>query len=184
MLTVLETLGPAERAVFVLREVFDTSYDEIAAVVDKSPAAVRQIAHRARAYVAARRPRMAVDPAAHRTVIEKFVAAISTGDVQGLMDVLAPDIVVIADGGGVVPAVRTPISGAEKVARLLAHASEAPGFAATVAWINATPGVRFDFDAATAAVSLVVERGRITRIFAIINPHKLGSLKQVVELRR
>src|SRR5688572_19618397 len=68
MLTVLETLGPAERAVFVLREVFDTSYDEIAAVVDKSPAAVRQIAHRARAYVAARRPRMAVDPAAHRTV--------------------------------------------------------------------------------------------------------------------
>jgi RNA polymerase sigma-70 factor (TIGR02957 family) len=184
MLTVLETLGPAERAVFVLREVFDTPYDEIAAVVGKTPAAVRQIAHRARAYVAARRPRMQVDRAAHHAVIEKFVAAISAGDVQGLMDVLAPDVVVIADGGGVVPAARTPIAGAEKAARLLARAPEAPGFAASIAWINATVGVRFDFDAATAAVSLVVEAGRISRIFAIVNPHKLGSLQQVVALQR
>jgi RNA polymerase sigma-70 factor (TIGR02957 family) len=184
MLTVLETLGPAERAVFVLREVFDTPYDVIAEVVGKSPTAVRQMAHRAREHVAARRPRMQVDRVEQLAVIEKFLAAVSTGDMQGLMEVLAPEVVVIADGGGVVPALRTPISGAARVATLLARASETPGFLATTAWINAMPGVRFDFEGATAAVSLVMEGGRITRIFAINNPHKLRSLEKVVELQR
>ncbi len=94
------------------------------------------------------------------------------------------DVVVIADSGGVVPSLRKPVSGAEKVAALLAHASKTPGFVATAAWINAMPGARFDYEDATAAVSVVVEGGRITRIFAITNPHKLGSLEKVVELQR
>jgi len=99
MLAVLETLLPAERAVFVLREVFDVPYDEIAEAVGKSSAAVRQIAHRARQHVAARRPRMAVSRTEQQQVVERFLAALTTGDVQGLMDVLAPDVVAVGDGG-------------------------------------------------------------------------------------
>ena len=184
MLTVLETLGPAERAVFVLREVFETPYDEIAEVVGKTPAAVRQIAHRAREHVAARRPRMQVDRAEQLAVVEKFLAAVSTGDVQGLMEVLAPDVVAIADGGGVVPALRKPVTGAAKLAALLARAAEVPGFVATTVWLNGMPGARLDFDGAAAAMSLVVEDGRITHIYAINNPHKLRRLETVAELQR
>jgi RNA polymerase sigma-70 factor (TIGR02957 family) len=184
MLTVLETLGPVERAVFVLREVFDTPYDEIAEVVGKTQAAVRQIAHRARDHVAARRPRMHVDRAEQQAVVEKFLAAVSTGDVQGLVEVLAPDVVVISDGGGLVAASRRPIIGAEKVAKVLVHALKIPGFAVTSASFNGMPGARVRSDDATAAVSLVVEEGRITRIYAIANPHKLSRLEKVADLRR
>src|ERR1700692_2878078 len=113
MLTVLETLGPAERAVFVLHEVFETPYEEIAEVVAKTPAAVRQIAHRAREHVAARRPRMQVGRAQQEAALEKFIAAVTSGDVQGLMEVLAPELVLIADGGGLVRAARKPLVGAE-----------------------------------------------------------------------
>ena len=93
MLLVLETLTPTERAVFVLREVFDLGYDEIAEAVDKTPAAVRQIAHRARAHVAARRPRGVVSAAETRHALEAFQRAVETGDLQGLLDILAPDVV-------------------------------------------------------------------------------------------
>ena len=120
MLLVLETLTPTERAVFVLREVFDLDYDEIAEAVDKSPAAVRQIAHRARAHVAARRPRGVVSPAETRDALEAFQRAVETGDLQGLLDILAPDVVLLGDGGGVKQAVLRPVVGADKVARLLA----------------------------------------------------------------
>jgi RNA polymerase sigma-70 factor (ECF subfamily) len=106
MLTVLETLAPAERAVFVLREVFDLPYGDIAAAVDKTPAAVRQIAHRAREHVAARRPRIQVDRAEQQQVVDRFLAALRTGDLQVMLDVLAPGVVLIADGGGEVAAVR------------------------------------------------------------------------------
>jgi RNA polymerase sigma-70 factor (TIGR02957 family) len=184
MLTVLETLGPTERVVFVLREVFDTPFDEIAAIMKKTPAAVRQLAHRAREHVASRRPRMKVDPVEQRVVIEKFLAAITLGDVQGLIEVLAPGVVLIADGGGVVPASRIPLTGVQKVAALLARASDQVGFVASITWINAMPGIRFDFENATAVMSLVVEGGRITHIYAIINPYKLGSLAKVVDLHR
>ncbi|MDN2498876.1 sigma-70 family RNA polymerase sigma factor, partial [Nocardia nova] len=110
MLLVLETLAPTERAVFVLREVFDLSYDEIAAAVDKTPAAVRQIAHRARAHVAARRPRGVVSADESRRAVEAFQHAIETGDLQHLVDMLAPDVVLLGDGGGVVQAVLRPIA--------------------------------------------------------------------------
>jgi RNA polymerase sigma-70 factor (ECF subfamily) len=184
MLTVLETLGPAERAVFVLHEVFETPYDEVAEVVGKTPAAVRQIAHRAREHVAARRPRMQVDRAQQEATLEKFMAAISSGDVQGLLDVLAPDVVLIADGGGLVTAARKPMTGIERVAAFLARVVELPDLVATTAWLNGMPGARFDVDGQATAVSLAVEDGRITRIYAIRNPQKLGWLGKVAELRR
>src|SRR5581483_5091159 len=119
MLTVLETLAPAERAVFVLREVFDVPYEEIAAAVDKSPAAVRQIAHRARHHVEARRPRIPVSATEQQEAVERFLTAVRGGDLQGLLDVLAPDVVVVADGGGLVTAAPRPIEGAERVAAFL-----------------------------------------------------------------
>ena len=120
MLLVLETLTPTERAVFVLREVFDLEYDEIADAVDKSPAAVRQIAHRAREHVAARRPRGVVSADETRGALDAFQRAVETGDLQGLLDILAPDVVALADGGGVKQAALRPVVGADKVARLLA----------------------------------------------------------------
>jgi RNA polymerase sigma-70 factor (TIGR02957 family) len=184
MLTVLETLGPAERAVFVLREVFETPYDEIAEVVGKTPAAVRQIAHRAHDHVAARRPRMQVDRAQQQAAVEKFMAAISTGDTQGLVEVLAPDVVVITDGGGLVAAARKPITGSRKVAAFLALAAKFPDFKLASTCLNGMPGFRIDMRGETTAVSLTVEDGLITRIYAIRNPDKLGWLEKVAELRR
>ncbi len=184
MLTVLETLGPAERAVFVLHEVFEAPYDEIAEVVDKTPASVRQIAHRAREHVAARRPRMQVDRAQQEATLEKFMAAISSGDLQGLLDVLAPDVVLIADGGGLVTAARKPMTGIERVAAFLTRVVELPDLVATTTWLNGMPGARFDVDGEATAVSLVVDDGRITWIYAIRNPQKLRWLGMVAELQR
>src|SRR5690606_41968997 len=118
--TVLETLNPTERAVFVLREVFDVPYGEIAETVGKTPVAVRQIARRAREHVANRRPRMRVDRAEERAAVEKVLAAVNAGDWQGLLEVLAPDVLAVADGGGVV-AVAAPTRGAGKTVALLAE---------------------------------------------------------------
>ncbi|GAA1506991.1 RNA polymerase sigma-70 factor [Nocardioides humi] len=185
LLTVLETLGPTERAVFVLREVFETPYDEIAAAVGKSPAAVRQIATRARNHVAARRPRVDVDRGEQQAVVGRFLAAVQTGDLQGLLDALAPDVVMLADGGGVAQAIRKPLRGAEPVARLLAQfAAFAPNSVIEPVWLNGSPGARIDADGELTAVSLVVEGGRITRILAIRNPAKLTALDAVAALSR
>jgi RNA polymerase sigma-70 factor (ECF subfamily) len=185
MLTVLETLGPAERAVFVLREVFDTPYDEIAEAVGKSPAAVRQIAHRAREHVAARRPRVPVSTTEQQEAVDRFLAAIRHGDLQGLLDVLAPDVVIVADGGGFVTAARRPIEGAERVARLLIAGLRSLDFEATAVWLNGSPAARIDIGGELdTAVSLAVEDGRITRIYAVRNPHKLARLHGVAALTR
>ena len=186
MLTVLETLGPTERAVFVLHEVFDVPYDEIAEAVGKSTAAVRQIAHRAREHVAARRPRMAVSRTEQQQVVERFLAALTTGDVQGLLDVLAPDVVVVADGGGLAPAARRPVAGRERVAtHSPASRSSRRDVEVTTLLLNGAVAARIDpageFD---TAITFVVEDGRITRIYAMRNPHKLGRLDEVAELRR
>ena len=186
MLTVLETLPPTERAVFVLREVFDIGYDEIAAAVDKSQQAVRQVAHRAREHVAARRPRTQVDRTEQQQVMERFVAAVTAGDVQGLMDVLAPNVVLLADGGGVAQAVRVPVVGARKVVNLLRPfpaVSGNPAFG-TIR-LNGAVGVRIDDEVGgTTIVSLVVQDGRIIQIFAMRNPDKLAALDAEAELTR
>ena len=185
MLTVLETLGPAERAVFVLREVFETPYDEIAAALGKTPAAVRQIAHRARDHVAARRPRMPVSTTEQQEVVERFLAAIRDGEVQGLLDVLAPGVVLVSDGGGVVAAARQPIEGAERVARLLINGLRSVDFETAPIWLNGSPALRIDVGGTVdTAVSLAVEDGRITRLYAVRNPRKLAGLDGVAALTR
>ena len=186
MLTVLETLTPTERAVFVLREVFDVPYDEIAQAVGKATATVRQVAHRAREHVAARRPRMHVDRTEQQQVVERFLAAVTTGDLQALIDVLAPDVVLVADGGGLAQAVRVPVVGAKKVANLLRpfpQVAVSPEFGTI--WLNGGIGLRIDDEVGgTTIVSVAVEGGRITRIYAIRNPQKLARLEQEAELSR
>ena len=186
MLTVLETLTPAERAVFVLREVFDLPYADIAAAVDRTPAAVRQIAHRAREHVAARRPRIEVDRAEQEQVLDRFLAAVRTGDLQGLLDVLDPDVVAIADGGGEVPAMRSPVVGRDRVAALLSRfATVVPDAVIGTVWLNGARAGRIDLDGAlNTAVSVVVADGRITHIYAIRNPHKLARLEEEASLSR
>lgn len=188
MLTVLQTLSPAERAVFVLREVFDVPYDEIAEAVDKSPAAVRQLAHRAKSHVAARRPRVAVERGEHAAVVDRLVAALNTGDLQGLMDVLAPDVVSIADGGGKVRgAARHPIVGADKLARYLVGGMAKAGgdLVAVAAWVNGQPAVRMELGGEVIGVAtLTVVDGLITQVLSVANPDKLGHLDAAAELGR
>jgi len=186
MLTVLETLGPTERAVFVLREVFETPYDEIAEAVGKTPAAVRQIAHRAREHVTARRPRVQVSRTEQEAVVERFLAAVRGGDLQGLLNVLAPDVVVVSDGGGFVPAARRPIHGADRVGKLLGGFAKVDGVLEAMPMsLNGAPAVRFELDGELVGVAnLVIEDGRITRIYGIANPHKLARLNKEAELSR
>jgi RNA polymerase sigma-70 factor, ECF subfamily len=187
MLTVLETLTPTERAVFVLREVFDVPYGEIAEAVDKSPAAVRQIAHRAREHVEARRPRVAVSRAEQREVVERFLAAVTGGDLQGLLDALAPDVVMVADGGGVAQAITMPVTGAKKVANLLRTFPKF-GAGATVVpvLLNGAPGARIVGldDGHDTAIAFTVEDGRISRIYAVRNPARLGMIEVEAALSR
>ncbi|MFG1846589.1 RNA polymerase sigma-70 factor [Micromonospora carbonacea] len=187
MLLVLETLGPTERAVFVLREVFDLGYDEIAEAVDKSPAAVRQIAHRARSHVAARRPRRVVPAAETRTVLDAFRRAVETGDLQGLLDLLAPDVVLLGDGGGVKQAVLRPVVGADKVARLLTGGW---GRVAAVTslqptQVNGNPAlvVRLDGELDTV-LAVHVDDGRIGGLYAVRNPEKLSHMAKETRLSR
>ncbi len=185
MLTVLETLAPIERAVFVLREVFDTPYDEIAEAVGKSPAAVRQIAHRARDHVAARRPRMPVSTAEVQEAVSQLLAAIRQGDLNALLDVLAPDVVLVADGGGMAAAVRHPIEGAQQVASFVIRVAQLPDIAITAVSLNGSPAVQIDIAGQLdTAVSIAVEDGRIVRIYAVRNPHKLGRVHELVALTR
>ncbi|ANW22196.1 RNA polymerase sigma-70 factor [Streptomyces clavuligerus] len=187
MLLVLETLTPTERAVFVLREVFGVGYDDIAEAVDKSPAAVRQIAHRARAHVAARRPRGVVSPAETRDAIAAFQRAVDTGDLQGLLDILAPDVVFLGDGGGIKPAVPHPVVGVERVARLLTAGLgriAAVGSLGPVQ-INGRPALVVRFDGAIdTVVAVQVDNGLITGLYAVRNPEKLSHMRSETALSR
>jgi hypothetical protein len=187
MLLVLETLTPTERAVFVLREVFDLAYDEIAEAVDKSPAAVRQIAHRARAHVAARRPRGVVSPAEYRGALEAFQRTIETGDLQSLLDILAPDVVLLGDGGGVVQAARAPVVGADRVARLLAVGLPRIGGEVSVepVQINGCPAliVRLNGEI-DGVVAVRIDDGLITGLYIVRNPEKLSRVERETAVSR
>ncbi|MGN7862010.1 RNA polymerase sigma-70 factor [Microbacterium sp. 22303] len=188
MLTVLETLGPTERAVFVLREVFDVPFDEIADAVGKTPAAVRQIAHRARDHVAARRPRVAVDASEHDLAVQRFIAVMNSGDVQGLMDVLAPDVVSVTDSGGLVRhAARRPLHGADRVVAFLQGSIAKLDTAFTVIPLRVNgmlaAGIQVGGEL-LAAVSFTVEEGRITQVFSVANPGKLSGLDAEAPLAR
>ncbi|MFI0794304.1 RNA polymerase sigma-70 factor [Micromonospora rubida] len=187
MLLVLETLAPTERAVFVLREVFDLGYDEIAEAVDKSPAAVRQIAHRAREHVAARRPRQVVSATETRYALDAFRRAIETGDLQGLFDILAPDVVLLGDGGGVKQAVQRPIVGADKVARLLAGGWGRLGGIVSLrpSQVNGHPALIVALDGELDTVVAVrLDEGRITGLYAVRNPEKLTHMREATALGR
>ncbi|UUV31474.1 RNA polymerase sigma-70 factor [Amycolatopsis roodepoortensis] len=187
MLLVLETLAPTERAVFVLREVFAVGYGEIAQAVDKTPAAVRQIAHRARAHVAARRPRGTGSPAEHRAALQAFQSAVETGDLQGLLDILAPDVVALSDGGGVKHALLRPIVGADKVARLLAVGwwkREAERSVEPVQ-VNGGPGLLIRVGGEIDGVLAVrVENGFVTGAYHVRNPEKLASVTREFTVSR
>ncbi|WP_091179098.1 RNA polymerase sigma-70 factor [Microlunatus flavus] len=179
LMLVLETLAPTERAVFVLREVFDVGYDEIAAAVDKTPATVRQIAHRARQHVAARRPRVAASTEQTRTALASFQRAIATGDVQGLLDVLAPDVVLVADGGGLKRAALRPVVGADKVVRFLAGVSvKSPApLSAVATFVNGAPALIVHLGGdVDGVIALRVEDGLVTGLYYVRNPEKLSRM--------
>jgi RNA polymerase sigma-70 factor (TIGR02957 family) len=185
MLLVMETLTPTERAVFLLREVFALEYEEIAEAVDKSPAAVRQIAHRARSHVAARRPRGVVSADETRDALGAFQRAIETGDLQSLVDVLAPDVVMLSDGGGVKQALVRPVSGARRVARLLGLGL--PRIVGEVSvepvQINGGPALVIRIDGEIDNVVAVrIDDGLVTGLYIVRNPDKLSRLQHETPL--
>ncbi|SEE73953.1 RNA polymerase sigma-70 factor [Ruania alba] len=186
MLTVLETLAPAERAVFVLREVFEVPHAEIAEALGKTPAAVRQIARRARAHVDARRPLMQPDTTGQRELLERTVAAMRAGDADALVELLAPDVVMIADGGGIASARLTPVHGAKTAAKLLSKLSQyTPDFITRLTTINGSPALVLEVEGEWPTVMTVaVHEGKITRIYGMRNPEKLTRVERETPLSR
>jgi RNA polymerase sigma-70 factor (ECF subfamily) len=187
LMLVLETLSPTERAVFVLREVFDVGYDEIAAAVDKTPTTVRQIAHRARRHVDARRPRETVSRSETQAVLDSFQRALNTGDLQGLLDVLAPEVVLMGDGGGIKHASRRPVVGADKVARYIVGgmAKNLVDVAVTITptLVNGNPALVIRLDGELDGVMAAqVENGRITGLYYVRNPEKLTRVESETAL--
>ncbi|WP_327363977.1 RNA polymerase sigma-70 factor [Streptomyces sp. NBC_01296] len=185
MLVVLETLSPLERAVFVLREVFDFSHAEIAEAVERSEAAVRQAAHRAREHVRARRPRFPTDRSRQREVTEKFFAASTGGDVNALMELLSPDVTLWTDGGGKVRQALRPVVGASTVAAWFAaigtvtyQGIEPADMNAELVEINGGPGMLFSgLNRVIATVTFDFDAdGRITAIHNVANPDKLRAI--------
>ncbi len=191
MLVLLETLRPDERAVFVLREVFAFDYDEIAGAVGKSVANVRQVAHRAREHVQARRKRFEpADSAMTAELTEQFMSAASTGDVDGLMALLAPDATWTADSGGKATAARRPIVGAKKVAGILTAlfrvaAERMPDVRFETAVYNSSPAmVVYNGDQLEGVFLIEIIDGKITHFYAMRNPDKLLGIAVPREIAR
>jgi RNA polymerase sigma-70 factor (ECF subfamily) len=180
MMVVLQTLAPDERAVFVLRDVFRFDYVEIASAVGKSATAVRQMAHRARGHVQARRKRFEpVDPEQSMALTAQFFAAAATGDLAGLVSMLSPDVVWTADSDGKVSAARRPVSGAQNVARLvmgLIRLGGTEGRAEPALYNNAPALVLYLGDHLEGVVSVEVIDGKITNFYAMRNPEKLATV--------
>ena len=180
MLIVLESLSPLERAAFVLTEVFGMSAPEVADALDRSPAAVRQLVHRARSHVEARQPRQPVSEERHREITERFMAAAGGGDITALMEVLAPDVVLVTDGGGIRQAALRPIHGADKVLRWFAGVlgkPESEGFTFELRSVNGELAIVADYAGAVDGVIFVtIEDDRITALHGIRNPEKLGAV--------
>ncbi len=181
MLVVLETLSPLERTVFVLHEAFGYSAGEIAEILERSPAAVRQLAHRAREHVAARRPRFAADPSVRRAATERFLRASLEGDVAALLELLAPDATLWSDGGGKAKAPLRPIRGADKIARFFAAVGPEPlppGAAVEIVEVNGGPAAVIVGPAGAIAM-LQLDLGdddRVVDVRMVGNPDKLTGL--------
>jgi RNA polymerase sigma-70 factor (ECF subfamily) len=186
MMLVVESLSPDERAVFVLHEVFGFAYDEIADAIGKSVGNVRQIAHRARSHVQAHRPRFPVDEAAAGVVIERFMSAAATGDLQSLMDVLAPDVVLLNDGGGKVKAALRPVITADRVARfMIGVVSALPEVEVRAANVNGRPGILLSIDGVLDTVATFdIVGDQITALYFVRNPDKLVSVATSQPLAR
>ncbi|WP_016910483.1 RNA polymerase sigma factor SigJ [Streptomyces xiaopingdaonensis] len=182
VLVVLESLSPPERAVFVLREAFDFPYAEIAETLDSTPAAVRQLAVRARRHVAARSPRYDVDAARHGELTERFLDAATGGDLAALLALLAPDARLVPDGGGRAKAPLRTITTAQKVGRFLAAIGpQAAELAVTVRELNGLPAVvavRPDGDLHGVFVLEQDARGRIGTVYLLADPEKLAPLAE------
>lgn len=175
-LVVLEQLSPTERAVFLLHDVFDYSYAEVAAWVGKTEANCRQIARRARAHMAHQRPRFEVRPQEHAAMLEQFLQAVQDGNLDGLLRLLAPDATLYSDGGGKAIAARKPIHGAEKIAHFFARlaAKAAHPVAVERVSINADVGVLiFEKEHLTTVITLQIEQEHIRAIYTVRNPDKL-----------
>jgi RNA polymerase sigma-70 factor (ECF subfamily) len=187
MLVLLERLNPVERAVFVLRESFDVPFDAIAAIVDRSEDNCRQILSRARRRVAEEQPRFDADPAERRTLADRFLAAAREGDLDGLVAVLAPDAVLIGDGGGVARSIPHPMRGAAAIARALVSfygQVDALGVTLEPVWVNGHPGFR-SLDPQGRIVNVVgldVVDGRVASIYSMLNPGKLSHLGETSDL--
>jgi RNA polymerase sigma-70 factor (ECF subfamily) len=182
MLVLLETLGPDERAVFVLREVFGFDYDDIAGAVGKSVATVRQVAHRAREHVRARRTRFApVDPTRTAEITEQFLTAAATGDMEGLLGMLAPNVTWTADSGGKAIAAPRPVVGADKVAALVMGffrmGRRPPDVRIKTVTCNSMPAiVAYIGDRLESVFLIEIVDGKITNFYAIRNPDKLAAI--------
>lgn len=184
MLVVLETLSPLERATFVLREVFDLPYDEIADTLGRSEAAVRQLAHRARGHVHARQPRHQVDKERHNELTMRFMAAAGSGDFNQVVSLLAPDAVLISDGGGKKKAALRPIHGPDKIARwMFAVIAENPDFQIRIAPLNGELAFIAYYDDAPDTVAFLESTGdQITGLYLIRNPDKLTTVPTLQDL--
>jgi RNA polymerase sigma-70 factor (ECF subfamily) len=187
-LLVLERLNPVERAAFLLHDVFGYTHDEIAAIVETTPANARQIASRARRHVQAERPRFDPSPEERERLAERFFAAVTAGDVEGLVQVLADDVVVHGDGGGKVPQWATPIVGVDRVSRLFAGLGRQMGEVRARLErreINGQPAaVVLDPEGAVVTVWVLdVVDARVSAIRSVINPEKLGHLGRVADVR-
>ena len=188
MLLVLETLTPTERAVFLLRDVFDLGYGELAEAVGKSEAAVRQIAHRARGRVAEGRPRKAASQAETRSALEAFMRTLETGDLQHLVDVLAPDVVALGDGGGIKQALPRPVMGADKVGKLMGvgmAAAREMGMTMELVHVNGWPALLIRLGGEIDSVlSVRVDEGLVSAIYTVRNPEKLSRMMEESTLTR
>ncbi|MDQ2679163.1 MAG: RNA polymerase sigma factor SigJ [Actinomycetota bacterium] len=176
MLVVLEALGPDERAAFLLHDTFGYGYDELAAVLDRSPAACRKLVSRARQHIAARRPRVTTDSDEHRRVLERFVVAARSGDLDQLLEVLAPESVLVTDGGATLKAARHPIRGRTRVARFLASIGPRVLDTGDVSFgdVNGELGVIVRDEGAVVLVGTAeVDGGRIVAVHWVRNPDKL-----------
>ena len=178
-LVLLESLNPVERAVFLLREVFDYDYEEISSIVGKSEANCRQIARRARQSVAAHRPRFERSPEQEERLTQQFVETCMSGDMEGLLELLSEDVTLWSDGGGKVAAAPYPIHGPERVARFVLGVLRTvpPGFSARTARVNGGPGVVGYVDGnPTSVVALDVADGRLKGIHIVVNPDKVRAV--------
>jgi RNA polymerase sigma-70 factor (ECF subfamily) len=186
LLVVLETLSPLERAAFVLREVFQVPYAEVARTLGREEPAVRQLVRRARRRVDDGHARFQADRATHTATVLAFVEACSSADLDALLKVLSPDVVAVGDGGGVARAPRRPVNGPDKVARLMIGitAKAAPGLAYGLEVFNGRIGIVARQDGrAVAALAFTVADGKLSTIHVIANPAKLAGLDQAVPVR-